>query len=135
MNRAQRRQLERAKAHAATQAASQLAAAYRCVPAMNCKGLCFEACGPIYMSPEEKRRIEAHLGHPIGKVDPHTLTCPLLTADKRCSIYELRPMICRIYGVQESLRCEHGCEPTRVLSDDEAGYLMGSIGTDGSLHT
>jgi Fe-S-cluster containining protein len=90
---------------------------------MECKGLCADYCGPVDASRVERRRLreqgarlpalpELQIG---GKVEP----CPLLV-DGRCSVYEDRPLICRVWGNTERLACEHGCRPARYMTDWEA---------------
>ncbi len=96
---------------------------YSRVPEVGCKGLCQQACGPIAMTRLEADRIEAFLGHPIGEVDDE-LACPLLTENGRCSVYALRPLICRIYGAVESLSCEFGCGPSQMLTEEESRGLF-----------
>jgi hypothetical protein len=88
---------------------------YSEVPEVNCKGLCHRACGPIEMSVFEKKAIVEKHGN-LPSVD-HNLTCSKLI-EKRCSIYEDRPLICRLYGATRGLPCSHGCAP-------KAGYLPG----------
>ena len=49
-----------------------------------------------------------------------TLACVFLdVVDRRCLVYEQRPMICRVYGVSRGLPCAHGCVPDRWLTDEE----------------
>jgi Fe-S-cluster containining protein len=62
----------------------------------------------------------------MPKDDAETSHCPLLRHN-RCTIYEQRPFICRIYGVAEGIRCPHGCEPERVLSQAEAATLLNEM--------
>lgn len=61
------------------------------------------------------------LGHDPGPVK--NLTCPMLK-NKQCSVYPVRPMICRIWGLVRKLRCPHGCEPDRWLTDEEARQFI-----------
>jgi Fe-S-cluster containining protein len=42
--------------------------------------------------------------------------CDALTAGKRCAVYDLRPLVCRLWGAVESMPCVYGCVP-------EGGYL------------
>jgi uncharacterized protein len=91
---------------------------YATLPTVECKGLCHGACGVVTMSREEWKRICDRLGHaPKGD---ETLRCPMLDADNRCSVYDIRPLICRLYGVADGLPCEHGCMPSAPLSEDDA---------------
>jgi len=91
---------------------------YATLPAIECKGLCQESCGPIGMTPAEWQRLKEASG-----VEPScdaSLACSLLK-DGKCSAYEARPAICRLWGVEESMPCEFGCKPTRYLNRAE-GY-------------
>lgn len=105
----------------------QIAKVYAQVPRIECKGLCFDSCGPIGMTPIEKFMLDNAAGHEVKTVGSLGLTCSALTADKKCSAYEERPLICRLWGVAQGMICEHGCE---ILDNDgkplnfaEAAYL------------
>jgi Fe-S-cluster containining protein len=46
--------------------------------------------------------------------------CSLLV-DERCTHYEIRPSICRLWGlVKDTLECPFGCVPERWLTNEEA---------------
>lgn len=82
------------------------------------------------MSDRERQRIRA-AGTRITPCDEALAQagrfwCDALTADKRCAVYELRPMICRLWGATESLPCIYGCVPEggRRLPDTEAYRLI-----------
>ena len=114
-----------------TGVADSLERIYRAVPQVACKGLCSEACGPIDMSDAERRRL-AERGvviPPVGEVLEKIISgrppvCPALV-DNRCSVYEDRPLICRLWGAVESMPCEHGCTVTPgLLMDDGARMLI-----------
>ena len=99
-----------------------LEAVYASLPAIDCQRLCHSACGPIVMSGLESERIASTAGRREAADD---LVCPYLERESGlCGVYPLRPLICRLWGVTDSLRCQWGCEPTRVLSDAEVGALM-----------
>ncbi len=104
---------------------AQLLAIYASVPAINCQRLCHGSCGPIVMSGLEWERLaEAH----GGRACSDDLVCPHLErASGLCGAYEVRPLICRLWGATERLRCEFGCEPSRVLSDAEVEALVASV--------
>jgi Fe-S-cluster containining protein len=107
-----------------------LEALYAELPSLECRGLCWHSCGPVDMSVTERERI-ADLGVTIpgytreaaeryrttGKVD----ACPALGPFKTCGVHAARPMICRLWGSTENMRCPHGCRPDRELSEAE-GY-------------
>lgn len=99
-----------------------LAKIYSELPTVECKGLCHQACGLIVASPVEVESMETASGRPF--TCSHDLTCDYLTRENRCSVYAVRPMICRLYGVAEGLLCEHGCVPSRLVSKAEGGSLI-----------
>ena len=107
-----------------------LEALYAELPELECRGLCWHSCGPVDMSITERERI-ADLGVTIpgytaeaaeryratGQVD----ACPALGPFKTCGVHPARPMICRLWGMTETMRCPYGCRPTRELTETE-GY-------------
>lgn len=107
-----------------------LEALYAELPTLDCKGLCWHSCGPIDMSITERARI-AELGVTIpgytteaaehfrqtGKVS----LCPALGPFKTCGVHSARPLICRLWGTTETMRCPYGCQPSRELTEAE-GY-------------
>lgn len=97
---------------------ADLDALYATLPALECRGLCGpQVCGPIPMTVLEFERVRhATLTTPAHRPDGH---CRYF-GPTGCSVYALRPLICRVYGLQEAFRCAHGCVPSRWLSDDEA---------------
>lgn len=118
----------------------ELNALYDQVPELDCKGHCHHSCGPIKMSARERQRL-AQAGHKVSdyqtmlakaQADPahaaEHLTCNLLDPDTRkCRAYELRPMICRVWGSSDALPCPYGCQPKDEqprLSEDQTVELM-----------
>lgn len=109
---------------------AELDALYDELPTLDCRGLCWHSCGPVDMSHTERDRI-ADLGVTIpgftqeaaerwratGSMD----VCPALGPFRTCGVYSARPMICRLWGLTETMPCPHGCRPSRVLTEDE-GY-------------
>ena len=90
---------------------------YAGLPDISCLRLCHPACGPIVVPAEEWDRG----GTPRGE----SLPCPHLDEGAGlCRAHELRPLICRLWGVVESMRCPWGCEPERWLSAAEAAELL-----------
>jgi Fe-S-cluster containining protein len=97
---------------------------YAALPRLNCQGLCSDSCTTVIdMSLAERARIERMIGEelPDWMRRRPGVPCPLLQADGRCSVYSIRPMVCRLYGLAEHVKmsCPHGCEPERRLSDVE----------------
>lgn len=102
----------------------QIDAIYARVPEVPCQRRCGHGCGPIMMTPPEWDRIEERRGAPIPPYGPIENYCPLLTDSGECSVYPVRPLICRIWGVTRRLQCPHGCQPSRWLTDEEIHRLL-----------
>lgn len=111
----------------------QLDAIYATLPTVECKGLCHQSCAAVPVYDAELVRLEqvAKRKLPVLEMEtpgrntailardwPRDGSCPLLVM-KRCTVYNDRPLICRIFGVAEGLPCPHGCEPTTKLSDQD----------------
>lgn len=58
---------------------------------------------------------------------PGSLDCPLLSATGRCTVYTVRPFICRLWGTTPTLACPEGCEPERWLTVEEAQDIFTQI--------
>ena len=84
---------------------------YASLPTVVCQGPCAESCGPIACSQAEADRMEAVAGRPLEFTSG--LRCGYLDeVQRRCTVYTARPMICRLWGVTESMACPWGCRPT-----------------------
>lgn len=110
---------------------------YDQLPSLECKGLCHDSCTVIPASELERRRIAATgktLGPPISHEYLRTLVasgrtprCPALGPLNTCTVYAIRPFICRAFGVAAGLRCEHGCIPDKILPDGELQRVLARI--------
>lgn len=121
---------------------------YAEIPEMECKGLCGDVyCGPIGMGKTERLRILDRIGHPpFSRIFPAIeqpgelallafhehlsqsggvacLKCPMLV-DNKCRVYDIRPMICRLWGAVEDLRCPHGCRPKELMKRADGKRLL-----------
>jgi Fe-S-cluster containining protein len=117
-------------------AAATLDELYALVPdPVGCDGSCWDSCGPIGYSTEEGRRMEQAGHRPANVGEPRTqLMCTALTTDHRCSIYEARPMICRLWGASEVLACPHGrCSTPDPLTPQETAVLARRANALGGL--
>lgn len=104
-----------------------LQAIYAKLPRLKCRGKCSISCGPIGMSDAEEQRL-AENGVRVD-ITHHRIngpaTCNQLTDDRRCAIYEMRPLICRLWGMVEFMKCKHGCVPSGgFLTNTEARALL-----------
>lgn len=101
---------------------AQLEAIYTELPAIACKGLCHDCCGPIGMTEVERQRMQVATGsNPTVDAD---LRCSVLDADSRCGAYDARPLICRLWGIEESMPCPFGCVPERWLTQAEGHEFL-----------
>ena len=84
---------------------------YASLPSVVCQGLCAESCGPIACSQAEANRMEAAAGRPLEFTSG--LTCGYLDpVQRRCTVYAMRPLVCRLWGVTTKMACPWGCQPT-----------------------
>lgn len=108
----------------------KMQAIYDQVPPMaDCKGHCWISCGPASMTPWERKRL-ADAGHKVtpderARCLPWDFWCEALGPDGRCLAYDLRPLVCRLWGAVAWLPCPHGCVPEGgFLPDAEALRLL-----------
>ncbi len=116
----------------------RLQAIYDRIPKIECKKLCQEVCGVIPVNRLELKRMQAatdidlyaHAQHSDKDksllFDLQKETCPALV-DGMCSVYEVRPLICRLFGAVPEMRCPHGCIPERWLTHEEAMDIFREI--------
>lgn len=123
--------------------AAALRAIYADLPTVDCVGECWPTCGPVYPEAvfQAERRILARLVGRRKQQGPALLlfsarvgrevpACEFLDPiDKRCTIYEKRPLVCRLWGAADEawrdFHCKHGCTVTPArLSQAEASVFM-----------
>jgi Fe-S-cluster containining protein len=90
---------------------------YAQVPAIDCRGKCADTCTEFPVSRLEQRIVRGVSGKDLLTEDPRWPTrgrlkrrCPMLTGSGRCSVYDVRPLICRLWGVAEPMPCNYGCK-------------------------
>ena len=117
----------------------ELQAIYDQVPEIACERKCAPACSMIPIHPLERIEIAKYTGRKVKVCDTNwgmtyknflvmkaktgSVVCRYFRRNK-CSIYPVRPLICRFYGVTEGLRCPFGCEQEGMLTDKEAHELI-----------
>lgn len=96
---------------------AQLDAIYDALPKVQCRGKCQSYCEDIDMSTAERERIRDATGLtiPKGRTGDHR-QCPALGILGTCTVYEVRPLICRVWGAADGMRCPHGCEPDKRMT-------------------
>lgn len=113
---------------------------YRDVPAVEgCKPACGKCCGPVPWAPAEIARVAPRIppgtarlpapGGPDGFVllaDPRTGLCAFLSAERACTVYDARPMLCRMFGAVDApnMRCPFGAKAHAPLRQDQGRALV-----------
>lgn len=115
---------------------SRLARAYAKVPYLACKGLCHASCGIIPLLGKERELAERISHEHVDQIpilatvtiyDEKRECCPFLHPSGRCSIYDERPLMCRVWGVAEGLTCPHGCEPEERMNKKRFKNLVEEV--------
>ena len=100
------------------------------LPHFECVAGCTDCCGPVVMSRLEWKRILDKLGKREGQMKiGDDLLCPMLDkATHRCTVYEIRPAICKLFGVVEhpKLTCPH-VKPEQAITDSECSTIINQI--------
>lgn len=92
---------------------------YAYLPKIDCQQKCQAWCGPIMMSDLEAKRMRVQSGQDNLLPTDSDGTCPMLV-DGLCSVYSVRPLICRLWGVTPAMTCPFGCKAEWELEDDSA---------------
>ena len=105
---------------------------YELIPDFICDEGCFECCknfGVPSRTQVEDERIRNFLqehGMQLGRAKGNT--CPYLREDLPeggCSIYPVRPFICRLYGTSINYPCKIGVKPPLgLLGEDEEAEIF-----------
>ncbi|MFP3870077.1 MAG: YkgJ family cysteine cluster protein [Syntrophobacteria bacterium] len=100
---------------------------YQLIPDFICTPGCHECCRsfgvPSRTRVEDKRIRDFLRKHSMLPGEAHGNTCPYLT-EQGCSIYPVRPLICRLYGTSPSYPCIAGVRPLRLLHEDEEAEIF-----------
>ena len=111
---------------------------YKKIPNIKCKGLCHGSCNFIVIGKKEKTRLEnsgIHGNFVLREDFDQTVEisglerkCSMLSDCGKCTIYNERPFICRLFGTVKKMACPFGCKPDRWLTDSQAKKLMNKVG-------
>lgn len=75
---------------------------------------CGECCGPVPINESEYRCIKNYVDqHPevrdVVNAEHQQMECVFRdNSNKRCAIYPVRPMVCRLFGVIDEMKCPNG---------------------------
>lgn len=105
---------------------------YSQIPKSICPPNCGECCGVILPSLAEIRNIKDWCEERHVEYKDFYLTvgldCPYLSDSKECTIYPVRPFLCRLLGVSKSLPCPLGkCRAAKVLNRAQSNQLYKAI--------
>jgi len=92
---------------------------YERIPTFTCQEGCTACCGPVPFAKSEWEGVEPKLQMTQG------IKCPYAQEGK-CSIYEQRPFMCRLFGAVDDPRlvCSRGCGPDKKLTIKEGRELL-----------
>jgi hypothetical protein len=100
---------------------------YNLIPDFMCTNGCHECCqnfGVPSRTRTEDERIKAFLKKNAMKLGKAVgTTCPYLN-ELGCTIYPVRPLICRLYGTSPNYRCKMGVAPLKLLHEDEEAEIF-----------
>ncbi len=92
---------------------------YADIPGFECIEGCTDCCGPVPWSTHELR--QAGLTTPPQERADNACVFSLAGS---CGIHEARPLMCRLYGAVEDLRCPHGRGPLQLLSSEQGHEIV-----------
>lgn len=120
---------------------SKLEKIYSQIPKSTCPDGCGACCGPVFPSLAELRNIkdwsaEHHVEfRDFLDVDSEGF-CPYLGKNKKCTIYPVRPFLCRILGASTELPCPIGkCRASKMLNRPQTDALYKAIYLHGKEKT
>ena len=91
------------------------------IPPFACVPGCHDCCGPVPASSWERAQLPAVPKLTRLAALAH-LDCPHL-GPQGCTVYDQRPLLCRIFGTVESLPCPHGRRPAKMLPAHVEGEI------------
>ena len=102
---------------------------YGLIPAFQCKSGCTACCrtmGVPSRTEVENQRIEAYLK--VHGIKPKRAAgegnrCPFVSREG-CTVYPVRPLICRLYGTSPNYLCQLGVRPVQLLHEDQEADLL-----------
>jgi Fe-S-cluster containining protein len=108
------------------------------IPSFACKPGCADCCGPFDLSRLEFHRCVKASGKSVEEIrriieknlKQNQLSCPLLDRKtNHCTVYAVRPAICRVFGTTPELRCPHGYgpRPEEMLDDARAREILAQV--------
>jgi len=97
------------------------------IPTFECVPGCHDCCGPVTTSSEEMSRlpVKSDAEHEAALGD---LSCVHLGPDG-CTVYEERPLICRLFGTTPRMPCPNGRQPENMVDSETERQVHRYIAT------
>ena len=70
----------------------------------NCGG----CCGPVPVSKDEAEQIKKYITNTNPKIGKGNFLNCKFRVDGKCSIYPVRPIMCKLFGVTKGMSCTNG---------------------------
>lgn len=83
------------------------------IPSFECVPGCHDCCGPVTTSPEEMSRLPRKTAAEQDAAMDE-LNCVHL-GPGGCTVYDERPLICRLFGTTPTLPCPNGRRPVEMI--------------------
>jgi hypothetical protein len=83
------------------------------IPTFECVPGCHDCCGPVTTSPEEMARLPRKT-RAEQDAAMEELNCVHL-GPNGCTVYDERPLICRLFGTTRTLPCPNGRRPVELI--------------------
>jgi Fe-S-cluster containining protein len=111
---------------------SKLMNIYNQIPKSSCPPGCGKCCGILYPSLAEIRNIKDWCLQHNREFKEFTMIveddCPYLSPGKECSIYPVRPFLCRILGVSKDLPCPlKKCNAGKLLNHSQSSHIYSQL--------
>ncbi|RMO75501.1 hypothetical protein ALQ35_100066 [Pseudomonas fluorescens] len=91
----------------------KISALRRQIPSFECVPGCHDCCGPVTTSPEEMSRLPRKTAAEQDAAMDE-LNCVHL-GPNGCTVYDERPLICRLFGTTKTLPCPNGRGPVELI--------------------
>ena len=91
----------------------KISALRRQIPSFVCVPGCHDCCGPVTTSPEEMSRLPRKTAAEQDAAMDE-LNCVHL-GPNGCTVYDERPLICRLFGTTKALPCPNGRRPVELI--------------------
>jgi Fe-S-cluster containining protein len=102
----------------ASEKTRQLEELYATIPKVICRRQCAECCSAVIWTKAEWERIPE-----AKRKNTTTIRCPYVTEFMDCEVYEQRPLMCRLFGVIERMRCPYR-EPEKMMTREEEDHAL-----------